>query len=80
MELVKYLDEQTNHLDSLFRKNLEQMNNLPVPQIENEKKSKKTDIEKLNELLNVREKLVNQGLDSDIIKKKINDLMNTMYN
>jgi len=78
MEVVKYFDERTTHLGSLIKKNGEQMDNLPVPQIENEK-NEKTDIEKLNELLNGIE-LDKQCLDSDIIKNKINDLMNTMYN
>jgi len=41
MEVVKYFDEQTTHLDSLFKKISEQMNNLPVPQIENEKNLRK---------------------------------------
>ena len=79
IEVVKYFDAQTPHLDSLFKKIGNSIDKLDVPVPVTEKREEKSDVEKLDELLSVKEKLDKQGINSELITKKIDDMVNNMF-
>ena len=75
--MVQFFDSHMPHMDSMFKNIVDNMKALPTPVIE--KKEEKNDVEKLNDLLSLKEKLVNYCLDTEKISIDIETLMKIMF-
>ena len=94
MYIIKTLENANEMIDATIKIcNLDNLNqvflpasscltiltNLPIPTLPFEKKEDKTDIEKLDNLLNIKQKMGREGVDTTGILKAINDLTKKVW-
>ena len=77
IEVEKFFDSNMPHMDSMFQNIVDNMKALPAPFIE--QKKEKNDVKKLDNLLNLKERLVKHGLATDKISIEIETLLKTMF-
>ena len=71
-------DNGNNEINKMFEKIGNSLDILDIPKYENDKTNEKSDVEKLNDLISVQDKLEKKGYCCDGIKKQINSLLNKM--